>query len=266
MLNAAQAIDLAIKEVARLKTVLSKSKDKQIQSGDERNSIKATSLSWFNAHRNAVIAALADSELSDIDASYKKLLESCEKRPARAGVTSEVKALHAKLVKVRSEKVIELMPKHSLSSSDSPPSFSKLVSDSKMQEILKKRWIECTSCLDAGVPLAATVMMGGLLEGLLLARINQESNKTSIFTAKATPKDKKTGNPFSLKDWGLSDFISVAHELKWISESAKDVGVVLRDYRNYIHPQKEFSHGVDLRPADALILWGITKSISLQLL
>ena len=135
-----------------------------------------------------------------------------------------------------------------------------------MQEILKRRWIECTACLDAGVPLAATVMMGGLLEGLLLARINQESNQTPIFTAKSAPKDKKTGNPLPLRDWGLSNFISVAHELKWISESAKDVGVVLRDYRNYIHPQKELSHGVDLSPDDALILWGVTKSISIQLL
>jgi hypothetical protein len=44
------------------------------------------------------------------------------------------------------------------------------------------------------------------------------------------------------------------------------VGVVLRDYRNYIHPQKELSHGVTLVPDDAGVLWEVAKSISKQLL
>ena len=46
----------------------------------------------------------------------------------------------------------------------------------------------------------------------------------------------------------------------------RSVGVVLRDYRNYIHPQKELSHGVTLTVPDAQILWEAGKSISRQLL
>jgi len=64
----------------------------------------------------------------------------------------------------------------------------------------------------------------------------------------------------------LKNFIDVAHELGWISQSAKDVGVVLGEYRNYIHPQKELSHGVVLTKDDGAILWGVAKSISKQLL
>jgi hypothetical protein len=108
-------------------------------------------------------------------------------------------------------------------------------------------------------------MIGGLLEGLLLARVNRENNKTPIFTAGASPKDKQN-KTLPLKDWTLQDYIAVAHELKWITVAAKDVGVVLRDYRNYIHPQKELSHGVSLTTPDAVILWEIGKSISRQLL
>jgi hypothetical protein len=114
--------------------------------------------------------------------------------------------------------------------------------------------------------MAAAVMMGGLLEGLLLARINRESNQQPVFTANGAPKDRKTGNPLLLKDWGLKNYIDVAHELRWISESAKDAGVVLRDYRNFIHPQKELSHGIVLKSDDASILWEVAKSISKQLL
>jgi hypothetical protein len=43
--------------------------------------------------------------------------------------------------------------------------------------------------MTAGAPLAATVMIGGLLEGLLLARILHEANKTPIFTATAAAND-----------------------------------------------------------------------------
>jgi hypothetical protein len=92
-----------------------------------------------------------------------------------------------------------------------------------------------------------------------------EPNKAPIYTAAAAPKDK-LGKTLTLKDWTLQDYIGVAHELKWITVAAKDVGVVLRDYRNYIHPQKELSHGISLTPDDAAILWECAKCISRELL
>ncbi len=75
-----------------------------------------------------------------------------------------------------------------------------------MKAILESRWAECTACIAANAPLAATVMMGGLLEGLLLARVNSAPNKPAkdrIFRATAAPKDKQN-NPFPLKDWTTS--------------------------------------------------------------
>jgi hypothetical protein len=98
-----------------------------------------------------------------------------------------------------------------------------------MKTILEGRWSEITSCVTAKAPLAATVMMGGLLEGLLLARVNNHANKSEIFTASAAPKDK-AGKTLPLKDWTLQNYIGVAHELKWITQTVKDIGEVLRDY------------------------------------
>jgi hypothetical protein len=134
-----------------------------------------------------------------------------------------------------------------------------------MQAILTERWRECIRCIDADAPLAATVMMGGLLETLLLGRINRETNPAPIFKAKAAPKDK-AGSTLKLRDWGLADFISVAHELGWITVSAKEVAQVLRDFRNYIHPDKQHRHGVTLTDDDASLFWGVSKSISVQVL
>src|SRR5208282_3762599 len=102
------------------------------------------------------------------------------------------------------------------STADPPPAFTPLISDPKMQTILQKRWQECVICVKSGAPLGATVMMGGILEGLLLARINQLPNQAPVHTAATAPRDK-TGKTLLLKDWGLKNFIDVAHELKWIT-------------------------------------------------
>jgi hypothetical protein len=141
-----------------------------------------------------------------------------------------------------------------------------LVTDPTMQKILANRWNECIKCVNADAPLAATVMMGGLLEALLLARVNQLSDKKPVFGAKSSPKDGQTGKPLNLKLWGLKDFIAVAHELQWISPTTRDVGNVMRDYRNYIHPQKEQSHGISISADDAKTLWEISKSVARQVL
>jgi hypothetical protein len=146
-----------------------------------------------------------------------------------------------------------------------PPAFSALTSDTTMQAILVRRWTEVQTCITAGANLAATVMMGGLLETLLLARINIVTNKAPIFTAKNAPKDK-AGKTLGLADWKLLAMVEVAHEVRWITKSAKDVGNVLRDFRNYIHPHKEHTDRVEITPDDARMFWEVCKTVSRQIL
>jgi hypothetical protein len=106
-------------------------------------------------------------------------------------------------------------------------------------------------------------MMGGLLEALLLARVNSETDKQAVFKAASAPRDKG-GKTKPLPEWMLKNYIDVVQELGWISVSAKDVGEVLRDYRNYIHPFKQVSHGVVLGMDDASLLWEVSKAITRQ--
>ncbi len=112
-----------------------------------------------------------------------------------------------------------------------------------MQAILHRRWDEVQRCIRVNAHLAATVMMGGLLESLLLARINASPIQSAVYTAKQAPRDK-ANKTVPLNEWKLAQMIEVAHELRWITKSAKDVGHVLRDFRNYIHPHKEFAAAV----------------------
>jgi hypothetical protein len=261
MNDADEAIFQAFTEAERMLTVTRKKKSAQVR-GSERGVIRASALEWMQAHRPKLVVVLSPADLQQVDEMYQWVVEASHKNAARSSYVTTLKKICNTLVQLRAGNVVKLA---AATTPDVPPDFSKLISNAAMRAILDKRWQECVVCMSSGAPLAATVMIGGLLEGLLLARINSEPNQKPIFTAKAAPKDRQ-GQTFPLKEWTLQDYISVAHELGWITVAAKDVGVVLRDYRNYIHPQKELSHGIALTTPDAQILWEAGKSISRQLL
>lgn len=265
MTTALTAIDSALAESERLRAVLKRNNaQKQVRASDERALAKATAFTWFHKHRPDIAVLDVISELNHIDQKYTSLLEASERHAMRTNYLDTLKDVKDLLIALRSKCVPLSAPiKHH--TADQPPDFSPLIRDPDMQAILASRWNECVQCLRADAPLAATVMMGGLLEALLLARINRESNKTHIFTAKSAPKDK-SGATKPLNEWMLKNYIEVSHDLKWITVSAKDVGETLRDYRNYIHPHKQLSHGINLTGDDAALLWEISKNISRQII
>lgn len=272
MTSGQQNIESAISGADSLKRLLKNSKSVQVQSADDKQLIKATALAWFNNLRSPLTEYFDDGQLKPIDDSYRLLLMAADRATQRSKYIEAIKALRKKLGALLADHALLLSKPPSVNaasltpSADYPPQFGTLISDGKMQAILRSRWQECVICVGSGAPLAATVMMGGILEGLLLAKINQLADKSPVFTAKAASRDRATGKTLPLKDWALKDFINVAHELGWITTTVKDVGEVLRDYRNYIHPQKELSHGISLGPNDAEMLWTIAKSIAVQVL
>lgn len=267
MKAAFSAIDLAIKEVGKCRRTLSRGQSGQVRAIEELSLIKATAYAWFNNHREELLTFLDAESLTSVDSAYSELLAAADRATSRSRYPAYLGSIRNDLRSLRTAVIsAEPVPKSHSGTTDKPPNISKLVPDPSTQDAIQRRWIECTRCINSRAPLAALVMMGGLLEGLLLARVNSERNKAQIFAAAAAPINPKTGNPRLLKEWTLMHFIDVAHELKWISRSAKDVAEVLRDYRNYIHPYKELSHGVALTTADARVLWEVTKSLSLQVI
>jgi|SRR5579884_1927219 hypothetical protein len=135
-----------------------------------------------------------------------------------------------------------------------------------MQMILAKRWRESSVRVKSDAPLAATVMMGGLLEAYFSRRSISSQARAPCLTPPPFLRMPRPAKPLQLKEWTLKNYTDVAHELGWITKTTKDIGEFVRDYRNFIHPQKELSHGIVLEPGDAEMLWEVTKSITLQIL
>jgi hypothetical protein len=265
--NAHDAIEATLGELERLRRLISKGRSKQVSSASEIDIIKANVQTWLSVHRPLVLPAVGESALIEIDAAFKQTLAATHHSTSRTRYIGLAKDIKRLLSALQSERAIELMgsSKQVVATSDAAPSFASIAVDVEMQKLLTNRWNECVACVGYGLPLSATVMLGGLIEALLVARINGLTDQSPVHKATAAPKDK-AGKTLALRDWGLSNYIDVANELGWISDTYKDVGAILRDYRNYIHPYKEYQHRKTISPGDATMLWEIGKSIMNQLL
>jgi len=118
-----------------------------------------------------------------------------------------------------------------------PPEFLALKIEPGLGEILSERWAETQKCFDNGAFLAATILMGTMLEGILLAVIQKYPKEAN--TSKAAPNDSKTGKVKYFAGWSLSEMINVAHDIGWIDLDVKKFSHSLRDFRNIIHPYQQ---------------------------
>jgi len=254
----ASPIGALLDDVDRLRAVVRRVRTPQIWSEEDRGHIRAVATAWFQSYQTIAVGR----DVGTINEISQWLLTAAERAPSTTKVSKRLKQLRAQLISLQTQLIAS--PSPSPAATDTAPLFGA-VPDPEMQKVLVRRWNECVACLGAGAPMAATVMMGGLLETLFLARINREPNQAAIFTAKTAPKDKN-GAPRPLNQWGLKDYIAVSHELKWITQSGKDVSAVLQNYRNYIHPTKELSGQSTLVPDDARMFWAVFKAIAARLL
>ncbi len=259
-------LDHAIESVTKLRKAIGRNNSVQVTGQDECALVKATALTWIRQQRVHLGEGTPPARLLAIDDAFTSLLEFSDRRITRDRYKTTLKRLRADLVAFRSNVVSDPSIAETPASSAVAPDWSVLVSDPNMQFILTRRWQETAKCLDAGAHLAATVMMGSLLEALLLSRVNKEQDKSRLFRFKSAPIDKSTGKAALLQKWTLQHFIDVAHEAGWIRQSARDVSIVLRDYRNYIHPAKELSHGVRVNSDDSAMFWVVFQSLAEQIL
>jgi hypothetical protein len=268
MTDALGAIESAITEVTKARAAIKKSRSKQVSAENEIDRIKSLAFAWFETHRPNVATHGSQPDLSNVDLCYRTIMDATGRRTTRASYSSSLLAARRSLLELRSFVATHLHvspPSTAAPTLDIVPNFAPLAFDPRMQRILQRRWDEVQRCIAVKANLAATVMMGGLLESLLLARINVSPNKAAIFKAKGAPRDKK-GKVVPLPEWKLIHMVEVGHELSWMTKSAKDVGNVLRDFRNYIHPHKEHTDGVLIGDEDARMFWEVTKSISRHVL
>lgn len=266
MPDVAEIFDGALQDATRARTMVSRIKTNQVRGVDPKASLKATALTWFNTHKRGLLDQGVDLDFSEIDSAYSTVLEATSKLAAKRTYLDALRQAKQILVRLRTQALTTEIAVMTPPTDDVPPDFSPLAGNEEIRGILTRRWSECCKCVNAQAHLAAIVMMGGLLEALFVARANKLSDKTPLLNATAAPKEKATGKTMNYQEWMLDSYIKVGLELGWITGSARNVADVLKEYRNYVHPEKERRHGVVLDLNDSEMFWSVTKSLVRQLL
>ncbi len=115
--------------------------------------------------------------------------------------------------------------------------LGRLVSDQRFGAVLRKRLDEAHQCWQNGAFLAAVIMLGSLLEGVLLdfARSRYDSN---------------------VRD-NLSSLITLAGKEGWLTMDVVEYAHVLRNHRNLVHPNKQHTEGHNPDTDTVRISWNV---------
>jgi len=138
-----------------------------------------------------------------------------------------------------------------------PPDFLSLQLESGIGQLLANRWTEAQKCVDAKAYLAANIVMGSLLEGLLLGVC--QSFPRDANTCPCAPSDKE-GKVLPFHQWSLSQMIDVAHHLNWLDLDVKKFSHALRDFRNLIHPYEQIVNRADPDADTCNISWLVVQA------
>jgi hypothetical protein len=144
------------------------------------------------------------------------------------GIKPVLKNITPQFIDIEREEELKPLP---------PPEFLALKIEPGLGEILAERWNETQKCFDKGAYLAATILMGTMLEGILLSVLQRFPKDANV--SRSAPKDSKTGKVKYFADWSLSEMINVAHDVGWIDLDVKKFSHSLRDFRNIIHPYQQ---------------------------
>jgi len=234
-------IDIVIEEIACLNKVILKIKDRQIKNSSTLQLIKTISQAWFDKYAPSFSQRGCSDLLSELNTFYKDLSTFSYSSTSKKKYLDLCKKIKKTLLVLQREMIDK--PANICFSSDID-NLQNLVQDSVMQKIINDRYDEIKKCVNIA-PLSATVMMGGVLEAIFLARINKEENKKNIFNQKSVPIDKQTNKAKNIQEWTLSNFIDVSYEMGWVRRAAKDVGINIMEYRNLIHPEKQLRLKID---------------------
>lgn len=118
-----------------------------------------------------------------------------------------------------------------------PPDFRSLGLEPGLAEVLVDRWEESGRCVGADAHLAAVILMGSLLEGLLLAVVLKHPERAN--RSNGAPGDRHTGKVKPFAEWTLSELIDVAHSEGWVDLDVKKFSHALREFRNLVHPYEQ---------------------------
>lgn len=137
-------------------------------------------------------------------------------------------------------KLVELAPAKAHKTPAPPsgerPDFVRLTRDVTLSGMLENRMWEMGVCLKYKVHLAAIIMMGTILEGVMLSIVHNNPKEANV--SPKAPRDAQ-GKIKHFADWSLAELAEVAHDRGWITLEENKYVYLLKEYRRLIHPWEQ---------------------------
>lgn len=99
----------------------------------------------------------------------------------------------------------------------------------ELKEIIIERVEELSNMIETA-PTYALIACGGILEGILYGLAQKYPKQFNC---------QKKGEHVKFEDWSLNDYLQAVNEMGLVDKANQVFSVILRDYRNFIHPQQE---------------------------
>jgi len=112
----------------------------------------------------------------------------------------------------------------------------------KLRLIVEHDYDELQRIATVEAPKAEVVLCGGLIEALVLHQL--------VCHRKRAIKSKKA-KPGPIERWDFRDLIEVAIDLRLMTSSAHKLSNFVREYRNLVHPGRQWREGIRIRREEA---------------
>ncbi|MGW6901486.1 hypothetical protein ACWGF2_33595 [Streptomyces sp. NPDC054919] len=124
--------------------------------------------------------------------------------------------------------------------------MADIIDDPAMASLLQRRLDEARTCYANGAHVAAIIMLGSLLEGVLL---------TTVLARNPSLLGNKSPDHVSLKI-----LIDICRSAGWLDADVERYSHELREYRNFVHPHKEVreAHTPDRDTLD--VSWSVVNA------
>lgn len=133
------------------------------------------------------------------------------------------------------------------------------ISDKELKAIIERDYRELSVFLfPMGAWKSCVIMSGSILEAILYDILGSHKFIQQSNSSTKSPKSKNLHKG----EWSLQNLIDVAVDIRVIPEKrAHTIDQVIRDYRNFVHPNKEIRSAHPCSEAEALLAKGALDGI-----
>jgi hypothetical protein len=178
-----------------------------------------------------------------------RLAQPCEYRGSREAYRATLDRLNdvlagegLRVVMAGREPVLDelSLDEHGPAGDSSAPNFAAWTGDAVLARLLQERWAEAHACLEAGACVAATLMLGSILEGVLCSVVRRHA--AAVAGCPRSPRDG-AGRIRPLREWTAQDLVEVACACGWLRRETARFAHQLTDYRALLHPYHQWQRG-----------------------